>query len=113
MKTLLALALFAGIVAAQDPTLTVTNGGFTVKAPDGDSSCVFTAPRFTDTGTITCFRGKTEELFTHWHASIGTGVSGAFSIPLHVIAWTLTHVGAGVFSWSISLDGGAPLTGIF
>jgi len=104
------LFLFAGLSAAQ---VTTSAGGWTVTAADGDSHCVFVGPQIVDSGTITCFHGKLEELFTHWHVSIGTSVTGSFVGRLHTISWTLTHVSDGIFTWSISLDGGPPITGTF
>ena len=109
-------ALLAGMSFADG--VTTSGGGFTVTAAEGDSHCVFTAPHLGDSGTITCYRGRVEEYFAHWHASLGTSVSGSFNDPLHTISWVLEHTGpgdglVGSYTWKISLDGGPPIIGTF
>jgi hypothetical protein len=114
-----ALGLLLGIAVAQGPkppSGIVTDSPTSVRAVDGDDTCEFIAPTTTDSATIECWVGFVDpadlKLTSSVFLKLNDPVSGSFTSNFHTISWTLerTHVNPANFAFSISLDGGVPVT---
>lgn len=112
-----ALGLLLGIAVAQGhtpPPGVVTDSPTSVRAVDGDDTCEFIAPTTTDSATVECWVGFVDPGDLKLHSAVflklNDPVSGSFTSNFHTISWTLvrTHVGPPSFTFTITLDGGAP-----